>query len=545
MVKHKALKDPKDAIFNHKKHKTKQHPTREANSRSQEAQTDPTQPHKKRKANKETTEVISAKKRKTEEDFQSKLVSQQKRWRRQPWRQYYHAVTADRETRNSHLSPDTFHRWSRFSSLPLDIVFVISTFLSLADLASLASACQSLRRYLLPEQDRREIITHEFISALHNGSNKEDLIKFLDAGADPNEIIRFTDVGPPRHCCFTALELAIYPSLISTEVLVDRPGEPPDIQLVKLLLEYGANPNRRSDIGTTALVWAVEAQSEEAVMHLLDAGANPDVLCGDDFPALSRAVRTSRGTIGVPGIVRLLLDHGADPNIRDKYGQTPLCIAVEESLKHVANDLLDAGANPNVLMKSGISLLCMAVSIGDEMDNDVVSLLLESGCDPNLVDRDGYTAPYRAVRSRHIQHTNELIKYGADPNIATGKMRWTPLHFATNAREILCCSFLCNNGADPNIEDAAGSTPLHIAFRGRDTEIRHLLLQHGADPNAEDCLGLKPGSYHFKRNIRAWKSIVGGDVEHFIMGHMDNSVVDTRLGRINEMRSDVRLLYIL
>lgn len=160
----------------------------------------------KRKADEETE--VSAKKRKIEEDFQSRLILQQKQWCRQPWRQYYKAATNDDKTRNSHLSPNTLYRWIlpspdtfRFGSLPMDIVRVISKLLNLSDMASLVYTCRTLRHGLTPMLEGRRKTTNELISAIGHRLSKEYLIKLLNAGADPNEMIHINTVSSLLFSC--------------------------------------------------------------------------------------------------------------------------------------------------------------------------------------------------------------------------------------------------------------------------------------------------------------------------------------------------------
>lgn len=50
---------------------------------------------------------------------------------------------------------------------------------------------------------------------------------------------------------------------------------------------------------------------------------------------------------GHPDTVRVILDHGGDPNAANDRGQTPLAGAVFKGYTDVARELLDAGADPD------------------------------------------------------------------------------------------------------------------------------------------------------------------------------------------------------
>jgi ankyrin repeat protein len=100
--------------------------------------------------------------------------------------------------------------------------------------------------------------------------------------------------------------------------------------LIQLLVEQGADVAHADRGGATALHRAVRARSVAAVRQLLDLGARTDaVLKSRGSSPLHLAVQ-STGAGGTAGtrdeqleIVELLLQHGADPRMRDAGGQTP------------------------------------------------------------------------------------------------------------------------------------------------------------------------------------------------------------------------------
>ncbi len=88
-------------------------------------------------------------------------------------------------------------------------------------------------------------------------------------------------------------------------------------------------------------------------------------------------------------IVQALLALGADPNIPDFEGDTPLIIAVMADRDEVARQLIRSGADVNHADKAGGTPLMRAVELGRPK---LLTLLLQSGAEPNYVAPNGESA---------------------------------------------------------------------------------------------------------------------------------------------------------
>lgn len=93
---------------------------------------------------------------------------------------------------------------------------------------------------------------------------------------------------------------------------------------------------------TPLLKGAMYSQSSNVIKALLDAGANPDVRGGDGSAPLHWAVTT-----GNLDVVKVLLDAGVNPNTNDEGGMTPLHTAARRVNDNSAilEALLAAGAD--------------------------------------------------------------------------------------------------------------------------------------------------------------------------------------------------------
>lgn len=126
--------------------------------------------------------------------------------------------------------------------------------------------------------------------------------------------------------------------------------------------------------------------------ELLKAGADPDVPDEDGRTPLVSAVLG--GSIGLVG---LLLEAGADVNAQDSRGFTALHFAAEEQLPEMARLLLAKGANPNARDGDGVTPLGRAV-FAEREGRDVVQTLVKGGANPDLPNNAGETPRALATR---------------------------------------------------------------------------------------------------------------------------------------------------
>ena len=168
-----------------------------------------------------------------------------------------------------------------------------------------------------------------------------DVIKLLIAkGANVNARICGVE-STPQHCKGDSTETR---TIFTMQWLYEdgatpflRAAQSSDVTVMKLLLQHGANPKVATANGDTALMVAAgigwvdgvtfewsEAQNLEAVKMCLDLGIDPNIADGDGRTALHGAAHKGRNDV-----IRLLVDHGARLDARDKGSRDTFTGAME------------------------------------------------------------------------------------------------------------------------------------------------------------------------------------------------------------------------
>jgi ankyrin repeat protein len=213
-----------------------------------------------------------------------------------------------------------------------------------------------------------------------------------------------------------------------------------------------------------------------AVFVLLTVEQSSSIAVGTDGRTpLDYAVRS-----GDIAEVRRLIRLGADIRAVDNdcYKRIVLHYAVdsgdENMVRYVLFAYLKTGADVNVSDAFGGTPLHNAVVSGNI---GIINTLIQYCVDINANNRGGVTLLHCAKNTDVIEC---LVSYGANVNAVTFSGE-TPLHFAGNAGVVEC---LVSLGANVNVFDAGGVTPLHLAVQGGYGDIVRYLVFCGANVNA-------------------------------------------------------------
>jgi hypothetical protein len=153
-------------------------------------------------------------------------------------------------------------------------------------------------------------------------------------------------------------------------------------------------------------------------------------------------------------------------------GHTPLHIAASRDQTDIVELLIRAGANPNVKDQEGLTPLHLAA--GNHSSTNLASTLISEGANVNAKNKYGYT-PLHIVAFSPLKDLAELL-IGAGANIhAQDKDGKTPLHFAASYRRNDTAALLIHAGANIHAQDKDGKTPLDIAKKYKNTQMIQLL----------------------------------------------------------------------
>lgn len=146
--------------------------------------------------------------------------------------------------------------------------------------------------------------------------------------------------------------------------------------------------------------------SLEGKVNLIEEAVNQNVDLNQAVDQSGRTPLMLASFNGHSDVVKILLEHGADPKKTDSQGQTALSFAASGPYPHTVELLLKNGADPNYKdPNEGWSALMWAAAEGNEQ---VVNVLIEHGADPHLRDKDDETARDFAEANGH-QKVAELI----------------------------------------------------------------------------------------------------------------------------------------
>ncbi|MBO4405988.1 MAG: ankyrin repeat domain-containing protein [Alphaproteobacteria bacterium] len=357
----------------------------------------------------------------------------------------------------------------------------------------------------------------------------------LEKGADPNIRLIFEKVSP--------LSFAI-------KLMVDRRSRWSEenetyLDLLKkseLLIKHGADKNVTDRDGNTTLMLAAEkgkiklaklllkksnlnSDLNVEVIDLLLSGKNNiprskawiseksesvlkampiDINAQDKYGCTALMLAANNGHYGM---VQLLLEHGADVNIKSNKGNTALMAAVVNRGRYgMLQLLLEHGADPNIRQGSEndsplIFVIKRMVEVKSRLPEEdktyldmlkMLELLIKHGADKNVTDKDGKTALMLAAEEGKMKIAKLLLKKPSDLNVEVIDLLLSGKNNIPGSKAWISeksGSVLKAMPINVNAQDKNGRTALMSATDRGHYEMVQLLLEHGADVSIKNKRG--------------------------------------------------------
>ena len=229
--------------------------------------------------------------------------------------------------------------------------------------------------------------------------------------------------------------------------------------VMRTLLAHKADPNlnSRPDPNWSIVPPVIVANGRnnpDVMQMLLEAGANPN---GDTNLAWGRPIFNTLRDGGAPNL-KLLLQHGVDPNTKNNEGRTLLFLTTNPELVRL---LIDYKADLNARDPLGDTPIMRANE--EDAATNFVKILADAGAKMDLQDTNGNTALHFAVGRIDPESVRILLEHKADPNIQNDA-GYTPLDIA-KARSSRRASMLAgNSGFAYRSRRVGGTTPPPVSF---------------------------------------------------------------------------------
>lgn len=232
--------------------------------------------------------------------------------------------------------------------------------------------------------------------------------------------------------------------------------------------------------GWTPLHYAASYR-DDRMRRLLEIGQKPKAADTAEWTPLHYVAEK-----GDESAISMLLQHGADIDVRGRDGMGPLHCAAREGKDQAVNFLLEAGANEGIRDNSRSTPLHWAAWRG--YPTVVVSLLLR-GADREARDNYGRTPLHLAAISNAIDIVRELL---LKPNaMAKDRDGNTALHLAAQSGNYEVVRLLASNREQTKAQNNYGNTVLHVAAElGYNTTVRLLVNELQVEVETRNNMGM-------------------------------------------------------
>ncbi len=272
----------------------------------------------------------------------------------------------------------------------------------------------------------------------------------LDHGAFVNNSSRYGETA--LHCAVAkgnyecAKALLDAGAVVNTQAIIHSPLTAAvaagHLDCVKLLLNWGADVNQGEVVKFAVLNNHLEIL--ELFTHLPHSGCIVNKPAADGFPPLHVTAVSYNSRA-----MQMLISGGANIDGMDRYGSRPLHLAASANRPENVACLLENGAEVNAL-DSTYGVLSACHYAAQLPDTKCLQLLVQSGCNINLRDKDGLTPLMAAISARQegccfllIEENCDIFKCGRLQSFnITLTCPISPMEYACRSRLYLLCQVL-------------------------------------------------------------------------------------------------------
>lgn len=293
-------------------------------------------------------------------------------------------------------------------------------------------------------------------------------------------------------------------------------AEEGQVKISKFLLDKGLDVNQKDKLGKSPFLISCLGKNEELFDLFLGYKPNLNIMDAEGNTPLHNAIHNRK-------YLEALLDEGANPYLKDAFGLPVLHEAAVDL--DTVDYLIKLGVSPDSINEEEQTLLHTSAIDGNKnlaelliknkaeidfkdregkspifyaKDGSIIKYFIAKGANPNIQDKQGRTPLFDYVQKNDINSVLELLKGGANVNIADNESKTVLLYASNNSIRKVLLAY----GANPNVKTSNGSTLLHMAVQKDNEEVAKTMLEYKADVNALDTNEKTPLYYSKNNAIR-------------------------------------------
>ena len=297
-----------------------------------------------------------------------------------------------------------------------------------------------------------------------------------------------------------------------------------DLDMAKLLLYAGATVKPATRVGGyTPLHLASRSGHSEVMRAMLDAGADPNKLTSTGVTAMHFAAQSD-----APEAIKVLAEHGGNLDVVDGvFQRTPLMFAAVKNASRALEVLVELGSDLEIVTR-----VKDYVEVAEETNADRTrrNRVRDAQKDPDSNEpgagrggafrpqtgnQNNSATPPDSTDTKDPDEDEEVDPEPPSPpvRVLSGNEQignqggFTALHFAAREGHIEVARQLVDGGAEiDHVTEGDQSSPLLVAVINGNYDLAQMLIEHGADPNlvSDDGAGPLFATLNIEWSLRTW-----------------------------------------